>query len=87
MPFRPGCVDDHDPYVPEPGRSREHPRLAGRRSVPWDPARFGSYDAAMIVTDHDGVDDRGLLQACRLVVDTRNACRRAGAAGENLVLA
>lgn len=84
---RGATVDYHDPYVPEIRRSREHPHLAGRRSVPWDPAAFAAYDAAMIVTDHDAVDYAGLLAACRLVVDTRNACRRAGASGENLVLA
>jgi UDP-N-acetyl-D-glucosamine dehydrogenase len=84
---RGAAVDYHDPYVPELRRSREYPHLAGRRSVPWDPALFSTYDAAMIVTDHDGVDYPALLASCRLVVDTRNACRRAGAAGENLVLA
>jgi UDP-N-acetyl-D-glucosamine dehydrogenase len=84
---RGAAVDYHDPYVPELRRSREYPHLAGRRSVPWNPAAFAAYDAAMIVTDHDGVDYAGLLAACPLVVDTRNACRRAGAAGPNLVLA
>jgi len=80
-------VDYHDPFVLELRRSREYPHLAGRRSVPWDPALFATYDAAMIVTDHDGIDYPALLSACRLVVDTRNACRRAGTAGDNLVLA
>jgi UDP-N-acetyl-D-glucosamine dehydrogenase len=84
---RGAVVDYHDPYVPEIRRSREYPHLAGRRSVSWDPPAFAAYDAAMIVTDHDAVDYAGLLAACRLVVDTRNACRRAGASGENLVLA
>ncbi|WP_144186551.1 nucleotide sugar dehydrogenase [Elioraea rosea] len=84
---RGAAVDYHDPYVPEIRRSREYPHLAGRRSVPWNTASFALYDAAMVVTDHDGVDYAGLLAACPLVVDTRNACRRAGASGPNLVLA
>ncbi|WP_291297142.1 nucleotide sugar dehydrogenase [Elioraea sp.] len=84
---RGAAVDYHDPYVPEIRPSREYPHLAGRRSVPWDLAAFGGYDAAMIVTDHDGLDYAGLLAAAPLVVDTRNACRRAGADGPTLVLA
>ena len=84
---RGAAVDYHDPYVPELRRSRDYPHLAGRRSLPWDRALFATYDAAMIVTDHDGIDYPALLSACRLVVDTRNACRRAGAVGDNLVLA
>jgi UDP-N-acetyl-D-glucosamine dehydrogenase len=84
---RGAVVDYHDPYVPEIRPSREYPHLAGRRSVPWDLGAFGGYDAAMIVTDHDGLDYAGLVAAMRLVVDTRNACRRAGADGPSLVLA
>jgi UDP-N-acetyl-D-glucosamine dehydrogenase len=32
----------------------------------------------LIATDHDGVDYAGVVDAARLVIDTRNACRRAG---------
>jgi UDP-N-acetyl-D-glucosamine dehydrogenase len=68
-------VDYHDPYAPEIKPSREHPDLAGRRSVDWAPKSFGDYDAALICTDHDAIDYAGLVRHSALVVDTRNATR------------
>ena len=44
-------------------------------------------DVALICTDHDGVDYRALVQHCPLVVDTRNACARAGIAAGTVVRA
>jgi UDP-N-acetyl-D-glucosamine dehydrogenase len=67
-----------DPFVPEIPPTREHPNLAGRRSVLWDVEAISGYDAALIVTDHDGVDYGALVEHAQLVVDTRNACARAG---------
>ncbi|WP_108260740.1 nucleotide sugar dehydrogenase [Mangrovicoccus ximenensis] len=84
---RGAVVDYHDPHVPGIPRTREHPQLAGRSSVPWARGLAGQYDACLIVTDHDCVDYAGLLEDAQLVVDTRNVCRRSGADGDNLVLA
>src|SRR5271166_6450787 len=50
---RGATCDVHDPYVPVVPRSREHPDMAGRKSVPLDPAAIARYDAVLIVTDHD----------------------------------
>ncbi|MCW5752409.1 MAG: nucleotide sugar dehydrogenase [Alphaproteobacteria bacterium] len=66
-------VDYYDPFVAEIPVTREHPEYGGRRSVDWNPAAFGKYDACLICTDHDGVDYDALVKAARLVVDTRNA--------------
>ena len=77
----------HDPYVPEIPRSREHPEFAGRRSVALTPETARGVDVALICTDHDGVDYRALVQHCPLVVDTRNACTRAGIAAGTVVRA
>lgn len=75
-----GAVTDfHDPHVPEIAMTREHAALAGRRSAPLTDEAVGRYDAVLIATDHDAVDYRALAGAARLVVDTRNACARAGA--------
>jgi UDP-N-acetyl-D-glucosamine dehydrogenase len=63
----------YDPYVTEIPTTREHMQLAGRRSITWDPASLGSYDAALIVTDHDCVDYIELVKKSRLLVDTRNS--------------
>ena len=60
--------------------------MAGRKSVPLEPARVASYDA-FIVTDHDCVDYVSLANSARLIVDTRNACARAGVLGEHVVKA
>lgn len=62
-----------DPHVDEIPPTREHMALAGRRSIAWTAEALGDFDAALICTDHDGVDYAGLLRASRLVVDTRNA--------------
>ena len=47
----------------------------------------GAFDAVLIATDHDAVDYARLVKAARLVVDTRNACARAGIASETIVKA
>lgn len=66
-------VDYYDPHVPTLSVTRAHRELAGRSSVAWDVAAFADYDAALICTDHDGVDYAALVNAVTLVIDTRNA--------------
>jgi UDP-N-acetyl-D-glucosamine dehydrogenase len=65
----------HDPHVAAIPRTRDHASLAGRRSVPLEPALLAGFDAAVIVTDHDDVDYEALVAGCPLTVDTRNATR------------
>jgi UDP-N-acetyl-D-glucosamine dehydrogenase len=84
---RGASCDVHDPYVPVIPSTREHPELAGRRSVPVDTPSLAKYDVVLIATDHDIVDYKALVSASKLVVDTRNACARAGAAYSNVVKA
>jgi UDP-N-acetyl-D-glucosamine dehydrogenase len=84
---RGAACDVHDPFVPVVPNLREHPTMAGRVSVPLDPAAVAGYDAVLIVTDHDSIDYVSLARSARLVVDTRNACARAGAVGEHIVKA
>lgn len=74
-----------DPYVPVIPQTREHAALAHRQSVTWSTDLAANYDAVLIVTDHDGVDYGAMLQNAKLVVDTRNACRKAGHDADNLV--
>ncbi len=64
----------HDPFVPVVPRSREHPQLAGRASVPMSTA--GEFDAVLIATDHDEIDWAGLLRDAKLVIDTRGVYRK-----------
>jgi UDP-N-acetyl-D-glucosamine dehydrogenase len=84
---RGGSADYHDPFFPVIPVSREHRHLAGRRSLPLTPEVVGSYDAVLIATDHDGIDYRAVVDAAKLVVDTRNACRRAGVPLDKVVKA
>jgi UDP-N-acetyl-D-glucosamine dehydrogenase len=72
---RGATVDYHDPHVLEIPRTREHAKLAGRRSV--DAATAGSYDVAVIVTDHAVIDWQALVSTAKLVIDTRNATAKA----------
>ncbi len=80
-------VSYFDPHVPEIPLTREHAVLAGRSSVAWDLDVLCSFDAALIATDHDGVDYPGLAQSAPLVIDTRYACARSGADLTRVVLA
>ncbi len=70
-------VDFHDPFVEAVPDTAEYSGLRGRKGVAWPPDH-GRYDAALIVTDHDQTDYAGLVAACPLVLDTRNACERHG---------
>jgi UDP-N-acetyl-D-glucosamine dehydrogenase len=68
-------VDYYDTFIPVIPKTREHAALAGRKSVGWDKATVGSYDAALICTEHDTVDYGQLVEWSKLVIDTRNATK------------
>lgn len=68
-------VDYYDTFIPVIPKTREHAALAGRKSVGWDKATVGSYDAALVCTEHDTVDYGQLVEWSKLVVDTRNATK------------
>ena len=80
-------VVHHDPHVAEIDNTREHPTLNFRRSVAWSAETIARYDAVLIATDHDAVDYRALVEAAALVVDTRNACAKAGVVSGKVVRA
>jgi UDP-N-acetyl-D-glucosamine dehydrogenase len=77
----------YDPHVDEIPRTRGHPELAGRRSITWDERALRDYDLVLIATDHDGVDYAALANNAKLIVDTRNACARAGATNSSIIKA
>jgi UDP-N-acetyl-D-glucosamine dehydrogenase len=58
----------HDPHVDELPEQ-------GLVSVPLDPA---AYDAVVIVTAHSGIDYDQVVDSANLVIDLRNATKRAG---------
>jgi UDP-N-acetyl-D-glucosamine dehydrogenase len=80
-------TDFYDPYVERIPNTREHQKLAGRASIKWDEFALRAYDAVLIATDHDDVDYLALAKAANLIIDTRNACGRAGISSDNIVKA
>lgn len=80
-------VSFFDPFVPKIPMTREHAELAGRESEGWHTELGADFDAVLIVTDHDGVDYAALVDHAALVVDTRNACRKAGVHSDKVALA
>lgn len=80
-------IDYHDPFVPVMPPSRNFPDMPEKRSVPIDGLHAGNYDAALICTDHDGVDYQALVNAVPLVIDTRNATRNVTENRERIVKA
>ena len=80
-------VSFFDPFIDTIPSTRAHSALAGRRSLAWTDVTAGVHDAALIVTDHDGVDYDALVAAVPLVVDTRNATRAVRKHRERIVLA
>ncbi len=78
----------YDPWIPEIPMTRAHAALAGQKGIRWEPECFSTlFDAALIVTDHDGVAYGDLVQAIDLVVDTRNATRNVQHGRDRIVLA
>jgi len=71
----------HDPFVPVIPKTREHAHLAGLRSTPLVCETLAHFDAAVIVTDHDGVDYELVARFLPLVVDTRRVYRTSHGCG------
>ena len=77
----------HDPYVPVLPVTRDHPLLGSMTSEVWGEALFANLDAALILTDHDGIDYQALVERCPLLIDTRNATARFDPVPENVIKA
>ncbi|MBI2218051.1 MAG: nucleotide sugar dehydrogenase [Candidatus Rokubacteria bacterium] len=70
-------VEYHDPHVP--AITVNGVRL---ESVDWAQADLGGRDVVLILTAHAGYDWPAIVEASRLVVDTRNAAAGCGAPGK-----
>jgi UDP-N-acetyl-D-glucosamine dehydrogenase len=84
---RGASCDYHDPFVPVIPPTREHAALAGRMSAPLLPSTLAAYDAVLIATDHDDLPYAQVVEHAKVVVDTRNACARAGLSAHTIVKA
>jgi UDP-N-acetyl-D-glucosamine dehydrogenase len=74
----------YDPHVPVIGPTREHAQWAGVRSVDWNQATIGSFDAVVIATAHSCVDYEQLAVWASCIVDTRNAMAKVSGIFENV---
>ncbi|WP_293458104.1 nucleotide sugar dehydrogenase [Phenylobacterium sp.] len=84
---RGAICDFHDPHIASIPATREHPGLAGRKTVALSAEMIASYDAVLVSTDHDAVD-YGLITAnAKLIIDTRNVFARLGLPGDQIVKA
>ncbi len=75
---RGGKAEFHDPLVNEIPSTREHGGLEGRISVELAKTVLAGIDAAIVATDHDGIDYRMIAESVPLVIDTRNVFARLG---------
>lgn len=65
-------VDYFDPFFPVIPPTRNHPTLAGKACIPFEPYLLARFDGSIIVTDHDCIDYESLSRFSRLILDTRN---------------
>jgi UDP-N-acetyl-D-glucosamine dehydrogenase len=72
---RGAAFDYNDPYFPKLHKMR-HYNFEEMKSVPLNPQTLASYDAVVISTDHSSYDFGAIVDAAKLVIDTRNATRR-----------
>jgi UDP-N-acetyl-D-glucosamine dehydrogenase len=63
-----------------------HYNYENMKSVPLNPHTIGGYDAVLIATDHSSYDYVAIVDAAKLVIDTRNATRRVTRQREKIVL-
>ena len=68
-------VSFSDPHVRKlhPGRTHQFTQ----ESIKLTPEALAGFDLALLVTDHDDFDYAAILKHSRIVIDTRNAFRRA----------
>src|SRR2546426_8222005 len=78
-------LDYNDPYFPHLHKMR-HYDYSAKASVPLDKRTIGSYDCVVIATDHSSYDYAAIVDAAKLVVDTRNATRRLMRQRDKIVL-
>ncbi len=78
-------LDYNDPYFPQLQKMR-HYNYENMKSVPLNAQAIGSYDAVIVATDHSSYDYSAIVDAAKLVVDTRNATRRVMRHRDKIVL-
>jgi len=78
-------LDYNDPYFPQLHKMR-HYNYENMKSVQLNPQSIGGYDAVVLATDHSSYDYAAIVDAAKLVIDTRNATRRVVRHRQKIVL-
>lgn len=78
-------LEYNDPYFPVLHKMR-HYDYENMKSVPLNAQTLASYDGVIIATDHSSYDYVAIVDAAKLVVDTRNATRRVMRHRDKIVL-
>jgi UDP-N-acetyl-D-glucosamine dehydrogenase len=78
-------LDYNDPYFPQLHKMR-HYNYENMKSVNLNPQSIASYDGVIIATDHSSYDYAAIVDAAKIVVDTRNATRRVMRHRDKIVL-
>ena len=63
----------HDPFVQNISPENFHGTKSNVKSIDVNTESIASYDAVVILTDHDSIDFNIIARHSRLVIDTRNA--------------
>ena len=75
-------VEYHDPHIPSLPKTRKYELKLS--SVKLEAMGDLQYDAAVIITDHAGVDYQLLLKKAKIIIDTRNALKQKGVKSEKI---
>ncbi|MBR8835667.1 MAG: nucleotide sugar dehydrogenase [Stigonema ocellatum SAG 48.90 = DSM 106950] len=70
-------VEYHDPYAPTCSNHRHYPDI-NLKSIPLTKEVLQTFDAVMILTDHDNVDYNLVAENSSLIIDTRNVLASKG---------
>ncbi|MCX7702700.1 MAG: nucleotide sugar dehydrogenase, partial [Planctomycetota bacterium] len=66
---------------------RDYPEFEGKRSISLSRKTLKEIAAAVIITDHSGIDYALVAETVPLIVDTRGVFRRLGISSQNIITA
>lgn len=65
-------VDYHDKYIKQVGRNRHYPRLVNKKNTNISANQLNKYDLTVVLTDHDYINYKSIMNNSKLIIDTRN---------------
>lgn len=74
-------VSYYDPHIPVITPTREHADWTGLEGIAWEQSVVSSFDCVIIATDHKRFNYEQLIKWSDIIVDTRNAIKKAGLVG------